>query len=392
VTARTADRCARIGQSATVAINDKVKALRANGVDILDVGGGDPDFGTAEHVSGEAIAALHAGFTHYTPSRGVPELLRAISGKLWRDNGITADPSRDVIVTPSSKHALFIALMAILDPGDEVLIPSPSWVSYQSMAHIAGARPVPVELRAEDGFALSYDRLLANTTARTKAIVINTPNNPTGHVLRPAEADAIAALAVERDLVIVTDEIYEKMIYRGGTHISMAAWPGCADRTLTVNGFSKAYAMPGWRLGYVAGPADIIAAMLAVHQHTVACAGSFVQRGGVAALNGPQDAVRHMVSEYSARADIVVRGLDELPGVTCHAPDGTFYAFADIRETGVGDSARFAESLLERAAVAVTPGSAFGPGGEGYVRLSFATSVDVLRQVLARMADFLRGG
>jgi aspartate aminotransferase len=374
-----------------VALNDRVKALRADGVDVLDVGGGDPDFGTPAHISAAALTALDAGFTHYPPSRGIPGLLRAISDKLWRDNGIAADPARDIIVTPSSKHALFISMMAILDPGDELLVPTPGWVSYQSMAALAGARPVPVELSAGDGFAITRARLEPHLTARTRAIVINTPHNPTGRVLGDREADDIAAVAAEHDLLIVTDEIYEKIIYAGRAHISMAARPGCAERTLTVNGFSKGYAMPGWRLGYVAGPVDIIAAMLPIHQHTVACAGSFIQHGGIAALTGRQDAVAGMAAEYSARADRIVAGLNAMPGVTCRAPAGAFYAFPDIRGTGAGDSAAFAAALLDTAGVAVTPGSAFGPGGEGHVRLSFATSMDVIEEVLTRMADFIRG-
>lgn len=386
---RVASRCDRIGQSATVRINDRVQELRARGVPVLDVGGGDPDFGPPEHISSETIRAVRAGITHYSPSRGVPELLAAIAVKLREENGVVADPATDIIVTPSSKHALFIAMMAILDPGDDILIPTPSWVSYQSMARLAGARPVPVELGADDGFTISRGRMEAALTPRTRAVMVNTPNNPTGHVIGEREAVDLAEFVADHDLLLVTDEIYEKIIYRDARHLSMASLPGCAGRTLTVNGFSKAYAMPGWRLGYVAGPADIVSAMLAVHQHTVACAGSFVQHGAIAALTGPQGAVRGMVEEYAARADLIVRGLNALPGVTCRPPDGAFYAFPDIRGTGYGSSERFAERLLVEAGIAVTPGAAFGSGGEGHVRLSFATSKAVLEDVLGGMARFL---
>jgi aspartate aminotransferase len=385
---RVASRCATVSESATVALSDRVKALRAQGTAVLDLGAGDTDFDTPEHVTVAAADAMRAGFTHYTASRGVAELRAAISEKLRRDNGITADPATGVIVTPSAKHALFTAMMAILDVGDELLIPTPAWGSYDPMARLAGAVPVPAELSAENDFKITRADLDRHVTGRTKALVLNTPNNPTGQVLTEPEADAIAAIAVEHDLLIITDEIYEKIIFGIG-NISMASRPDCADRTVTTNGFSKSYAMTGWRLGYAAGPADIITAMLAIHQHTVACAGSFVQSGGLAALTGPEDGVRAMCEEYRARARLVVDGLNALPGITCRPPAGTFFAFPDIRGTGFADSAGFAEQLLAEAAVAVTPGSAFGPGGEGHVRINLSVSRDVLKEFLARLAVFL---
>lgn len=386
---RIAQRCAQVRESATIALSDRVKTLRSNGVPVLDLSGGDPDFDTADHITDAAVAAVQAGFTHYTASRGLPELLRAISAKLRRDNGIDVDPTTQIVVTPSSKHALFSSLMAILDPGDELLVPTPSWVSYQAMAQLAGAVAVPVELRPEDGFAISYAQLSRHLTDRTRALVVNTPNNPTGHVLSQQEAEQISRFAAEHDLLILTDEIYEKIVHGDNVHLSLAARPDCAGRTLTVNGFSKAYAMPGWRLGYVAGPADLIQAILAVSQHTVACAGSFVQAGGVAALTGPEDSIIAMATEYSARAELVVGALNRLPGVSCSYPAGSFYAFADIRGTGIADSVTFAELLLDEAAVALTPGSAFGPGGEGHVRLSLTASRAELHEALERIAGFL---
>jgi aspartate aminotransferase len=389
VSGRVASRCATVSESATVALSDRVKALRAQGTAVLDVGAGDTDFDTPEHVTAAAAEAMRAGFTHYTSSRGLAKLLEAISEKLLRDNGITADPATEIIVTPSAKHALFIAMMAVLDPGDELLIPTPGWGSYDPMARLAGAVPVPVELSAENGFRTTRADLERHVTDRTKALVLNTPSNPTGRVLTTLEADALAAFAVEHDLLIITDEIYEKIIFGAG-NISLASRPDCADRTVTTNGFSKSYAMTGWRLGYAAGPADIIAAMLAIHQHTVACAASFVQSGGLAALTGPQDASRAICEEYEARARLVVDGLNALPGVSCRMPEGTFFAFPDMRGAGFCDSVRFAEQLLAEAAVAVTPGSAFGPGGEGHVRINLSASRDVLEELLARLAFFLK--
>lgn len=386
---RIAARCATVTESVTVRLNDRVKELRAQGVDILDAGGGDPDFDTPAHVTEAAARAMDDGFTHYTASRGLPELRTAIAAKLLRDNGVAVDADTGVLVTPSSKHALFVAFMALLDPGDELLVPTPSWVSYQAMARLAGAVPVSVPLSADDGFALKRSHLEEHVTPRTKALVLNTPNNPTGRILTPREAAALEGLALDHDLLIVTDEIYEKLVLDGARHFSIAGRPRCADRTVTVNGFSKAYAMPGWRLGWAAGPPDLVAAMLAVHQHTVACAGSFVQSGGLAALTGPQESLRAMADAYADRARLLVAGLNALPGVSARPPSGTFYVLADIRATGLTDTT-FAARLLSEAAVAVTPGSAFGPGGEGHVRLSLTNPPDVLKEILARLAAFLR--
>lgn len=387
---RTAARFRLIEKSATYAVLDLVQQLRARGEDILDLGGGEPDFATADQVVRAATEAIEEGFTHYTASAGLPELRQAIAGKLEKDNGISADPATDVIVTPSAKHGLFAALTTILDPGDELLIPTPSWVSYQAMAHLVGARPVFVPLSRDDGFRVTREALEREVTDRTKAVLVNTPNNPTGHVLSGPEAAELAAFAVRHELFLVTDEIYEKIRYTGDGHLSLASLPECADRTLTVNGFSKGYAMTGWRLGYVAGPTDVMAEMLKVQQHTVGCAGSFVQRGGVAALTGPQDDFDEMAAEFAARMRLIVDGLNALPGITCEPPDGALYVFPDIRGTGITDSLEFSEWLLREAGVAVTPGSAFGPGGEGHVRLSFATSRDVIAEALDRMAGALR--
>jgi aspartate aminotransferase len=386
---RVATRFAGVERSATVALIDKVQSMRAQGVSVLDFGGGDPDFATAPHIAGAATAALGEGFTHYTSSRGIAPLVAAIAEKLRRDNGIAADPASDVIVTPSAKHALFATMMTILDPGDELIVPTPSWVSYQSMAQLAGGRAVAAELDPADGFRITRELLERHAGARTKALLINSPCNPTGRALSGDEAAAVAAFARERDLFVVADEIYEKILFGEARHVSLATLPGMAERTFTVNGFSKAYAMTGWRLGYVTGPTDVMKQMLKVQEHTVSCAGSFVQRGGVAALTGDQRVVADMVAEYAARRRLIVDGLNALPGIACAAPDGAFYVFPDVRGTGFDRSAEFAAWLLDEAGVAVTPGSAFGPGGEGHVRLSFATSRETISAALERMAAAL---
>lgn len=389
MTARAAARFHAVEESATYAVFDMVARMRAQGLEVVDLGGGEPDFDTAGHVVDEAVGALRDGFTHYTPSRGLPELLRAVSAKLAEDNGVVADAATDIVVTPSAKHALFAALVTVLDPGDELLVPTPSWVSYTEMARLIGARPVQAALDGADGFRITTELLERHVSPRTKALLVNSPNNPTGRSLTGEEAAAIARFAQEHDVLLISDEIYEKILYDGRRHLSLAAQPGCAERTITVNGFSKGHAMTGWRLGYAAGPTDLMAQLLKVQQHTVGCTASFVQRGGIAALTGPQEPVERMTAQYAARRDLVVRGLNSLPGVSCSPPDGAFYAFADVRGTGFADSASFAQWLLREAGVAVMPGSAFGPGGEGFVRLSFATSPQVLRTALDRMAGAL---
>jgi aspartate aminotransferase len=384
-----AERFTRIQKSATYAVLDQVRHLRAQGADILDLGGGEPDFGTPDHIAAQAIAAINEGFTHYTPSRGNPELLAAVSEKLAKDNGVLADPATEIIVTPSAKHALYSAVLTVLDPGDEIIVPTPSWVSYAAMAHLAGARPVFAELSAHNGFRLSRPALEAAVTGRTRAVLVNTPNNPTGRLLDADEVAALVEFARDHDLFIISDEIYEKINYSGRPHISPASFPEARCRTLTVNGFSKAYAMTGWRLGYIAGPAEVIGEVLKVQQHSVGCAGSFVQRGGLAALNGPQAPIEEMTAQYAARRDRIVAGLNRLPGVHCAAPDGALYVFPDIRGAARGGCEQFTSWLLTQAGVAVTPGSAFGPGLEGHIRLSFATSPQVIDEALHRMATAL---
>jgi aspartate aminotransferase len=387
---RAAARFGGLERSATIALHDVIQELRAAGRSIVDLAKGEPDLPTPDVVTEAAIAALRDGRTRYTVSRGIPELRAAIAAKLAGDNGIEVDPADGVVVTPSAKHALFVAMMTILDPGDEIIVPSPGWVSYQAIAHLVGARAVPARLSGADGFRLRKEILAESLTDRTKAVLVNTPNNPTGRVLDVAELAELAEFVTEHDLLVVTDEIYETIRF-GGPHLSVAARPECADRTLTVNGLSKSHAMTGWRLGYLAGPPDLMAAALKVQEHTVSCATSFVQYAAVAALTEAADDVATMAAEYARRRDLVVSALDGLGGISCPAPDGTFYVFPDISGAGHGDSAGFAEWLLREAGVALVPGPAFGPGGEGHMRLSFAVPGPVLDDALGRMTTALSG-
>lgn len=378
-------RASALGRSPTVALLDEVTRRRARGEVVLNLSGGEPDFDTPVHISEAGRAALASGFTHYTPSRGLPELRAAIVRKLADDNGVLVASPDDIVVTVSAKHAMFLAMATVLDSDDEVLLPTPSWVSYQPMAAILGARAVPVPLRAAEDFTITAAGLRAVAGDRTKAIVINTPNNPTGRMLTPEEADAVATIANEQGLIILTDEIYEHIRYDGRPHISLGSRDDCRERTLTVNGFSKSYAMTGWRLGYVAGPGALIQHLVKVQEHTVGCASSFAQRGALAALNGPASSIAEMTAEYARRRDRVVRGLNSIEGVACPAPDGAFYAFPDVGGLGIsGDD--FCRQILQVAGVVLTPGSAFGPTTSGHVRMSFATEPEVLEDAVKRIA------
>ena len=382
---RFARRVTSIGPSPTVAVSDRARQLQAAGQDVVDLGGGDPDFPTPAHIVAAAADAMEAGDTHYVASPGIPELRRAIVEKLRRENGLdyTAD---EIIVTPGGKPAIFAAIMTLIDRGDEVLILDPGWVSYAPEVVIAEGTPVSVPLSPDDNFAITEDRLRPYITPRTRALILCTPNNPTGRVATEEELATVARLAREHDFYVLSDEIYEKLVYDGAVHRSIAALPGMWERTLTLNGFSKAYAMTGWRLGFLAAPQPIVQQILKVHSHSVTCAASFSQRGAIVALNGPQGFIGEMVSAYDRRRHLVADGLNAIPGVSCPLPQGAFYAFPDIRATGLS-SAHCAELLIEEGGVAVTPGSAFGTAGEGFIRLSYATSDELLRRAIGRMTD-----
>lgn len=382
---KISNRVRNIEHSATYEILDLVNRLRSGGVNILDFGGGEPNFSTPEHISKRAINQILKGNTHYTPSRGNRDLLEAISDKLLQDNQIQTNPQTDIIVTPSAKHGLFITLMSILDPGDEIIIPTPSWVSYQAMVKMSGAKSVVLPLSTENNFALTREKLIAKVNHKTKAILINTPNNPTGHMLTQEEVSILISVACEYDLILVVDEIYEKVIYDGKKHISLASKPLALNRTITINGFSKFYAMTGWRLGYIAGPSNLVSEILKVQQHSVGCAGSFIQEGGLEALVGNQAPLLSMLNSYASRRKLIVDGLNSIPGIQCGYPDGALYVFPNIKGVGFKNCTDFTQWLLEKVGVAVTPGTAFGNGGEDHVRLSFATSNEIICQALEKI-------
>ncbi|MDQ3044244.1 MAG: pyridoxal phosphate-dependent aminotransferase [Chloroflexota bacterium] len=381
-----AERVRIQGPSPTLVVSDKARALKAQGHDVIDLGGGDPDFITPEHIRQAAIDAMNGGDTHYVASAGTPSFRQAIATKLQTENGITVDAGQGILVTPGAKAALFQAAMALVEPGVDVLVPEPAWVSYVPMIELAGGCAVRVPLDPDANFAITADLLNAAVTPGTRIIIINSPNNPTGRVLSVDELQAVADVANQHDLLVFADEMYEKIIYDGHRHVSIASLPGMAERTLTFNGLSKAFAMTGWRLGYVAGPPVLIQEIAKVHSHSVTCATSFSQAGGAAALSGSQAFIGEMVSAWDRRRHAVSNGLNEVRGMRCPLVEGAFYAFVDIRECGVS-SLEMAERLLTEARVGVVPGEAFGVAGEGHIRLSFATGDELLCRAVDRIGD-----
>lgn len=380
-----AERVRQLRPSPTLAVSDRARALRQQGIDVIDLGGGDPDFPTPTHICQAAADAMFRGETHYVASAGIPELRRAIARKLQAENRIPVTPD-EIIVTPGGKAALFVSILALVGPGDDVLMFDPGWVSYEPMVLMAGARCLHVPLLPEENYRVTREAIEAVLTPQTRLMIVNSPNNPTGRVLTREEAEAIVAVAQEHDIVVISDEIYEKIIYDGREHLSLAAFPGMAERTLTVNGFSKAYAMTGWRLGYVAGPAPLIRQIMKVHSHSATCATSFAQWGGVAALEGPQDVIDAMVAAWDRRRRFVTERLNAIPGFRCPLPEGAFYAFPDVSGTGLSGQ-EVAQKLIEEAYVGVTPGDAFGASGSGCIRLSFATADELLERALDRIAN-----
>jgi aspartate aminotransferase len=370
-----------------LAVSEKARQLKAQGRDVIDLGGGDPDFITPAHIRQAAADAMNAGDTHYVASTGTPALRYALAAKLTHDNGLTYDPS-EIIVTTGGKQALFEASMALVEPGVDVMILEPAWVSYDPMVTLAGGNVVHVGLNPDTNWTVSRELLEAHVTPSSRVLFMNSPCNPTGRVLSKDEHQAIAEFAVEHDLIVFTDEMYERIIYDERTHYSLATWPGLWERTITFNGFSKAYAMTGWRLGYMAGPKVFMSEIAKVQSHSITHATSFAMAGAVAALTGPQESIGEMVSAWDRRRTLLSDGLNQIKGVAWPAAEGAFYAFPDIRGTGM-TSMEFADRALTEANVALVPGNAFGDAGEGFVRASFATSDDLLQKSVTRLTDLL---
>jgi len=378
----TARRTAAVTPSATVRLGALVADARARGEKILSLSVGEPDFPTPPHIVEAAKKALDDGFTKYTNPMGIPELREAIAATAATTNRIPAKAT-DVMVTPT-KHAVYCAIMALVDPGDEVILPDPGWVSYAPMVRLAGGVPVPVPADDSTGFRMTAQAIAGFVTKRTKAVLLNSPSNPAGSVLSWDETRALADLCVERDLFLLSDEIYERLVY-DVPHVSPASLDGMWERTVTMSGFSKTYAMTGWRLGWLITAKPLLAEISKVQEHTLTCATSFAQKAGVAALTGPQEDLKRMVEEFRARRDVMMAGVSKL-GWRCSRPDGAFYVFP---QTGEESSEAVAQRLLTEAKVAVVPGSAFGRAGEHHLRLSFATSQGVIREALEAIAGVL---
>jgi len=389
---RIAQRVLDLQESATLAVTSQAAAMKAQGIDVISFGAGEPDFDTPRSVKDAAIAALHNGHTKYAkPTSGIPQAKQAVCAKLSRENGLNYTPDQ-VIITAGGKMACALAIQAVIDPGDEVIIPAPFWVSYSEMVRLVGGKPVFINGDESRDFKITPAQLAAAITPRTRMFIFNSPSNPGGFTYTPEETRALAAVTAGRDLVVMSDEIYERLIFGDQKFLSYAACsPAAFAQTLTLNSGSKTYSMTGWRVGYAAGPAPLIKAMAKLQSHSTSGACTFVQHGLIEALNGAQDEVAGMRAAFAERAAHIHRRLTALPGVTCVRPTGAFYVFPNVSGTfgrlGVGDSLQFAEKALQVARIAVVPGEAFG--SSAHVRLSFACSMKQIDEGLDRLAAML---
>jgi aspartate aminotransferase len=390
------DRVRKIKPSPTLAITAKAKAMKAEGIDVVGFGAGEPDFDTADHIKEAAIEAIRAGFTKYTPSGGIPELKKAIVDKLRSDSGLEYEPA-EVLVSVGGKHSFYNLAQAFLQEGDEVIIPAPYWVSYPPMVTLAGATPVILDTDEKTEFKISPEQLRRAITDKTKALVLCSPSNPTGSGYSREELAGLGEIIVEKKIAVLSDEIYEKFTYDGFKWMSIASLsPELKERTYVLNAVSKTYSMTGWRIGYAAGNRETIAAMNKVQDQSTSNPTSISQKAAVAALTGPQDCVARMLEEFKKRRRVIVEGLNAIEGITCIWPQGAFYVFPNVSALyarkfegkALGSSGGFTEYLLDTARVAVVPGEGFG--ADNYVRLSYATSMEVIEKGLSRIAEAVK--
>lgn len=385
---RLAERVNRVSPSLTLAIDAKAKAMKAEGLDVCSFSAGEPDFDTPAHIVHAAKMALDQGKTRYGPAAGEPKLRNAIAQKLQRDNQLCYSPE-NILVTNGGKQSLFNLMMALIEPGDEVIIPAPYWVSYPEMVKLAGGTPVILPTTVEARFKITPDQLRAAITPQTRLFIFNSPSNPTGMVYTPDEVRAIAQVLVEQDIWVVADEIYEKILYDGAQHLSIGAVGSeMFERTIVSSGFAKTYAMTGWRVGFLAGPEPIIKAASRLQSHSTSNVCTFAQYGAIAAYESPQDCVNEMRTAFAERRTFMLERLNQIPGLTCPAPDGAFYMFPSIAEIGM-KSFDFCEALLETYKVAAVPGIAFG--ADSCMRLSYATDMATIQEGLNRLASFVKG-
>jgi len=351
---------------------------------------GEPDFTTSKNIIDAACKALQDGITHYTPNAGILPLRQAIAKKLKNKNNVEIDPETEVMVTAGGMEALMLVMMVTLDPGDEIILTDPFWTNHPSQVLMTGAIPRFVKVYEEDGFAYNPDNVRKAINSKTKAILINSPANPTGGVAGREVLEEIAKMAIEHDLIVITDEVYQHLIYDGAEFVSIASLPGMKERTVIIDSFSKAYAMTGWRIGYAAGCREILQNMIKLHENVVSCITTSSQYGAIEALEGPQDYLGYMLEKYAARRNLIVEGINSIEKLSCIKPKGAFYAFPNITGTGM-KSEEFAVELLKKTGVVVVPGSGFGEAGEGFIRISYATSEENIKEGLRRIKAFVQG-
>ena len=381
-----ASRQSRLGTETAFLTLARARELEAHGRSIVHLEIGEPDFDTPAHIKQAAKDALDAGYTHYGPSPGEMPVREAIAKHQTESQGYDISPLR-VIVTPGGKPVMFFSILALIEEGDEVIYPNPGFPIYESMIDYSGGTAIPIPLEERFGFSLDVDRLESLVTERTKLLIVNSPNNPCGSVIAAADLERIAEIAVANDLIVLSDEIYKDMYYEGA-HVSITSFPDMIDRTVILDGFSKSYAMTGWRLGYGIFPEFMIDAVTKLMTNSVSCTSVAVQMAGLAALEGPQDFVGELMREFRARRDLIVDGMNSLPGVSCQVPLGAFYAFPNVSGTGM-TSRDFAERAMDDAGVALLSGTAFGEYGDGYIRISFANSQENLTEAVNRLAAML---
>ena len=384
---RLAKRMSRLGTETAFDVLVKAKALEAQGQDIIHLEIGEPDFDTPTNIIGAAVDALNSGWTHYGPSAGLPQLRQAIAQDAGRRRGIKVNPA-EVVVVPGGKPIIFFSMLALIDEGDEVIYPNPGFPIYESLIHFLGARAIPVPLREERDFALNPNELAGLVTDRTRLVILNSPQNPTGGVLNEGDVRQIADALGDRDITVLSDEIYSRLLFEG-RHFSIASLDGWKERTILLDGFSKTYAMTGWRMGYGIMRADLAVHVSRLMTNSNSCTASFTQIAGVEALRGDQSSVDSMCAEFKRRRDVFVNGINRVPGFSCRTPKGAFYTFPNITQTG-WPSGRLADALLEQTGVACLSGTAFGSFGEGYLRFSVANSVENIQKALERIETWAR--
>ena len=383
---KLAARMGRLGTETAFEVLAKARRLEAEGMDIIHLEIGEPDFDTPRNIVDAGMKALNGGFTHYGPSPGLMEVRERIAEEISKTRNISV-AADNVVVTPGGKPIMFFAILALVDDGDEVLYPNPGFPIYESMINFAGGVPVPMKLVAERDFDVDVDEVARQITPRTKMMILNSPNNPCGSIIGREGLEALANLAKENNIVVLSDEIYSRFLYEGEHH-SITQFPGMAQQTIILDGFSKTYAMTGWRMGYGVLPPDMVPHLNRLMVNSNSCTAAFTQMAGLAALKGPQNASEAMMAEFRRRRDIIVDGLNRIPGIRCAMPNGAFYAFPNIEETGM-TSRRFADGLLEEAGVASLAGESFGAYGKGYIRFSFANSAENIEEALDRIDGFV---